>query len=312
MARAENNDGTNNEALTEGRAPAIPATAEPNKRGKGRGGPRTAAGKTKVSRNAIKHGILSASPVIPGENRRDWEDFQDNVLTHLHLVGGAENALGQQIAFTLWRRDRLIRYETQSIRSVLETVEDDAIVSVHKRLAAQGLACPDDPEALVVLLAEWDELEDAEPLHVEAAIDVTRALTLGFTDTVDFAWPGLPPDVTVGDYDGWTVGQVREGIDALARLRGCSPADVLALGRLHAEAGVLASEHVNQLIEREEARLTAERLLGPVELTDRVIRLEAHLARMLARDFAQLEVLQARRAGTPTPLLRVDVNGGDT
>src|SRR5437899_5296510 len=56
MATTESNELKNAEALTEGRAPTTPAKAELNEREKGKGGPRTAAGKMKASRNATKHG----------------------------------------------------------------------------------------------------------------------------------------------------------------------------------------------------------------------------------------------------------------
>ena len=312
MGTSETDEPNGAEALTGGRASTTPEKADLNGRGQGRGGPRTPAGKARASRNAIKHGILSASPVIPGENRGDWELFEDEVLTHLYPAGAVETALAQQIALTLWRRARLIRYETQSIRSDLETVEEDAIASVLARLAAQGIAVPDDPDALVDLLADWDELDDAAPLDPEAAAELTWALIVDLIDTIEFTWPGLPPGMAVGDYEGWTIGQVREGIDALAALCGCRPADIVARAQGIAKTRAVATDYVNSLFELEEARLTGKRLLGPLELTDRVVRHEAHLARMLARDFAQLEALQARRAGTPTPLLRVDVNGGDT
>ena len=38
----------------------------------GSGGPRTAAGKAKVSRNALKHGVNSESPTAGGESEEDW------------------------------------------------------------------------------------------------------------------------------------------------------------------------------------------------------------------------------------------------
>src|SRR5207245_10950777 len=89
MGTSETNEPTDAEALTGRCASTTPEKADLNGRGQGRGGPRTPAGKARASRNAIKHGILSASPAIPGENRGDWELFEDELLTPLDPAGPA-------------------------------------------------------------------------------------------------------------------------------------------------------------------------------------------------------------------------------
>jgi hypothetical protein len=55
-------------------------------------GPKTAAGKVASSRNAIKHGVLAAAPVVPGiESPEEWEDHRAGVVASLAPIGYFEN-----------------------------------------------------------------------------------------------------------------------------------------------------------------------------------------------------------------------------
>ena len=96
-------------------APAPQPRGRPRKqsrRGQG-GGPKTKAGKAAVSRNAIKHGITSASPVIPGmESDEEWQAYRSGIIESLEPEGRLETVLAVRIAELLWRFDRVIRYET--------------------------------------------------------------------------------------------------------------------------------------------------------------------------------------------------------
>src|SRR5262249_10863821 len=50
-------------------------------------GPRTAAGKARASQNAVRHGLRSLLPVLPGEKARDWEEHQAGILRSLTPLG---------------------------------------------------------------------------------------------------------------------------------------------------------------------------------------------------------------------------------
>ena len=69
-------------------------------------GPRTPAGKTQSSRNAIAHGFRCQSPVLPGEDPAEWECFRAGVVADLAPVGYAEVELVNWIASLMWRRRR--------------------------------------------------------------------------------------------------------------------------------------------------------------------------------------------------------------
>lgn len=75
-------------------------------------GPNTQAGKLAVSKNALSHGITSASPVLPGEDPLDWRDHCDGVFESLQPEGHFESVLAERIANLVWRLHRVTRYES--------------------------------------------------------------------------------------------------------------------------------------------------------------------------------------------------------
>jgi hypothetical protein len=60
-------------------------------------GPKSVEGKAIVSHNAIRHGLLSWKPVIPGfETVEDWESHHERTLDSLAPVGYAETMLAER------------------------------------------------------------------------------------------------------------------------------------------------------------------------------------------------------------------------
>ena len=89
-------------------------------------GPQTKAGKEAVRWNAVRHGALSTTPVIPDlEREEEWEAHRGGVLISLRPEGNLEQELAERIALFLWRLRRVARYETESIRLSQEQVEED-------------------------------------------------------------------------------------------------------------------------------------------------------------------------------------------
>lgn len=78
-------------------------------------GPKTREGKAKSSKNAIKHGIKSEIPVIPGvESFDEWEDHRAAVVRGLHARGELEIALAERASLLMWRMNRVIRFENET------------------------------------------------------------------------------------------------------------------------------------------------------------------------------------------------------
>lgn len=113
---------------------------------KGKRGPKTEAGRAAVRLNPIKHGVLSQTPVIPlVEKAEDWERLRAGIFEYFDVQGMMEEALADQIAFLIWRRYRVVRFETESIARYLEEVPRD----YGRRRVAAGMAGEEvTPEAV--------------------------------------------------------------------------------------------------------------------------------------------------------------------
>jgi len=91
-----------------------PTEAAPPSGGSGprrKRGPKTAAGKAKVSLNPVTHGLTSVRPILPGECSADWDAFRRAIIDDLAPVGPVATELAEAVAFGFWRRRRLIAYQ---------------------------------------------------------------------------------------------------------------------------------------------------------------------------------------------------------
>ncbi len=84
--------------------------------------------------NALKHGITSNSPVIPGmENEAAWKRHRDGIVASIEPVGGLEECLAQRVASLLWRLNRVLRYEVAAtMHSVEGTAGEMATAEIHR------------------------------------------------------------------------------------------------------------------------------------------------------------------------------------
>ena len=83
-------------------------------------GPRTNSGKTRTSKNALKHGVLAQDAVLPGEDPAEFDQhltsFEDTYLPRNRV----EKEIVRQIADVAWRMQRLSRIETAVIAAGIE------------------------------------------------------------------------------------------------------------------------------------------------------------------------------------------------
>ncbi len=127
---------TDTPGVKEPRASAAPSDSKrpgrpkrKSRQGKG-GGPKTKAGKAKVSRNAIKHGITSPSPVIPGMETDDgWQAHLDGIVESVAPDGYLERELAGLFAHHLWQLRRVNRYITSVTAMHVASMEEDFINS---------------------------------------------------------------------------------------------------------------------------------------------------------------------------------------
>src|SRR5262245_49762634 len=90
------------------------------------GGPKTDAGKAASSRNALRHGLLSESPLAaPYESADEWHAHRQAVVEDLQPTGQAEACLAERAALLLWRLRRVAHAEVAAIEGRLAAVETD-------------------------------------------------------------------------------------------------------------------------------------------------------------------------------------------
>ena len=78
-------------------------------------GPRTCEGKSAVSQNAVKHGLLARQTVISSESQADFDLYRDRMLAELAPVSPMESMLAERIVSLSWRLKRAGRIQNQTI-----------------------------------------------------------------------------------------------------------------------------------------------------------------------------------------------------
>ena len=78
-------------------------------------GPVTFAGKAASSRNATRHGLLSAKLFLDDEDPAEFQAMFLDFCRSLNPVGTLETTLVERIAGALWRQRRLVHAETASL-----------------------------------------------------------------------------------------------------------------------------------------------------------------------------------------------------
>ncbi len=75
-------------------------------------GPNSEEGKTVVSRNAVRHGILSDHIPLNDADFQQYTEFHEVMRRQLQPVDGIQNFLADRIISTAWRLRRIIHVET--------------------------------------------------------------------------------------------------------------------------------------------------------------------------------------------------------
>jgi hypothetical protein len=295
-----------------------------------KGGPATEEGKEVVRWNAARHGIRSPAPVVPGiESTEEWEKHLAGVLESLSPEGHLEVVLAERVALFSWRLHRVTRYETESIALYQEKAEEDL---AQKRRMGSYVLGADHPEAvrdnLKAARSKHRFLKRLPKLDVDKQVSALDADTIlwavvEYADRVSegeiapeevlegLSIPGVPEGADWEEYEGWTAGKVRAGIEAIAKATGEDPDELLQYATDGARRDIIGKEQAAQQVAKDLERMGRERLLPRVEVLEKVARYEAHLSRQLYKAMHELEALQTRRLGGSAPLARLDVDGVD-
>ena len=124
-------------------------------------GPRTAAGKERASRNALRHGLLAREAVIAGEDPEEFEMYREGMLQELAPAGQVETLLAERIVSLSWRLRRAERLQNAAFAALEEGEPTDLLEARHeewKQLKGsewdQGLAGVIDENVLGQVVVE--------------------------------------------------------------------------------------------------------------------------------------------------------------
>jgi len=110
-------------------SPAFLMTERNRKNAQHSTGPRSEKGKRRVSRNAIKHGLLAKEIIISGvgfcESQGDFSRLYHKLIDDLQPVGTLEEMLVEKIAISYWRLRRVLGAEAGEVRKQLVQVKED-------------------------------------------------------------------------------------------------------------------------------------------------------------------------------------------
>jgi hypothetical protein len=86
-------------------------------------GPRSEAGKANSSRNATKHGLTAANPLLPGEDPANLEILFNNLCCTFRPVGEGEELLIHRVAEAQWRLKRVLLHEAGIYRDNVYAIQ---------------------------------------------------------------------------------------------------------------------------------------------------------------------------------------------
>ena len=295
---------------------------------------RTEAGSAVARLNAVKHGILSE--VVPDHERETYAAHVAQVMQSYNPHGYLETRLCERIASSLWRLQRLERYESAIVsRDTAQSVKRLREAKTMTIWTAGTLETLNADEAQTKLESARaglevmrGGLEAAQALRGEPLINWIFAFR-GFVNYQDSQYKRaervLEKSLRALGCEDWQDGYHEAGDFLTFDL---AHPMVTAAIRCQADARKAVSvidnwQGYTDQLEAEVKRF--ESLLAPVNAaqphtealssvpsqhtTDKLAKYEAHIERGLYRAMHELEALQDKRAGRAAPLARLEVHG---
>ena len=283
-------------------------------------GAKTAGGKARSSRNAEKHGLLSASPIIPGiESPKAWKEHRAGLFESWAPVGYQESYLVLRLATISWEQSRITRCLANVATASIAAAESDMEES-----AEPGCDKPEDPEEalktiakesrIINILEALPKMTEGEKIGKEIGVDVLSALaeetSLRLERDIRKSVPGIPDDqAELGAFDNWTVGLLWKAIEVYARATLVTKEEereqTIDLAIEKHNAAVRQATDLHKRGERWKLRLDVEkrrRMLPAPAMLNALTRREAHDDRSYFKYLHELQRLQASRFGAAVPL----------
>jgi hypothetical protein len=258
-------------------------------------GPRSEAGKARSAKNALRHGLRSLLPVLPGECPEDWQAHRAGIVQSLAPVGPLESELAERVALCLWRMRRVTAYETGVTAVGLDEATEE-VTEVPEKPAGSMLEIgfPEEPEtdaerlqrarknlrtnrcimearaARLALFREMPGLPEGAAVCGEVAHDLLEDVSFelpgagsrpfDLDDREFLLGVGVPADEVhdAWNWTGWTAGRFRTALARMAARRGKSdPAKLAAKAIRRLEEELEAEREGVRDLEREVRRLGA-------------------------------------------------------
>jgi len=283
------------------------------------------AGKAVAKLNGVTHGLRSIAPVLPTESPDEWATHRVGIVDALAPAGALEVALAERVALLLWRLGRVARFETTVATAAQEDSEDDYVRREEEKGRYTGTWASHSPDDLreelrryparARLLRRLATMDDGRTIAGEEAGAILQQCGTiaggsdeGF-DVDDVALPGIAQDLSWEDFPRITTADLRACIAAIADVSKTAVADLIAGAVYHYECETRSAQYRLEQAEKTIGRWREARAVLEGPELEKVMRYEGHLHRQLLQTLHELEAMQARRAGKPTPLARLDVQG---
>ena len=98
-------------------------------------GPRTAAGKARVSQNAVRHGLTARHLVVREDEREEFDAFEASLTAELDPQGALETITFQELLHAAWNLQRFSRIEAEVSTGTSEDFTNPATTAVLDRLS---------------------------------------------------------------------------------------------------------------------------------------------------------------------------------
>ncbi len=123
-------------------------------------GPRTADGKARSSRNAVRHGLRSADLMPDAAEATDYHAWRARFVRDMRPVGPLETGLAEQAAIALWRLHKSEVEETAMLAAAAEEIAtqrpEDGMAG-HTRLLVENRAFVNLPRYETALARAFDK-----------------------------------------------------------------------------------------------------------------------------------------------------------
>lgn len=280
-------------------------------------GPRTAEGKNRSKRNALKHGIFSSVTILQGESHSEFDALLEGLRDSLQPNGQLEELLVEKLSMLTWRHRRVIMAEAADIQDRVtygdwnrkQNQEQDGERIARDSLDYQGglIGKIENPRVLsrcIELLEELGRSVANRGFTEEDTVILTRLYGSEDEDHLNenlqdeyrnWAHTAEAPEDERAAQGYATPDQCKQNVRQSVRY------EITRLRR-HQKA--------RARIDEDRAKLAVLRSALPDgSVLDRLLKYEASLERAFDRTLNQLERLQRARLGQPVlPALRVDIN----